>query len=388
MLFPCAQTSLQETGTACSSAQPLTAVCAAHQTLPACEVSASTHAHVPDGAHSPVTRAHPPWRMHARGLTLVELMISVLISSIVLSLVMSGMNSISRQLTRVQSRTEVSDEARRLTEYLVDRFRQAGGGNIRPHAAIWVENNYQESGSDSIVVAHLASYQKQFSGVLASSDLIAITSQPGASCVLTPDVLRRQLLVMDRGDRAWRLYYISSIDLVACTMTVLPSTETGLNYGSTETLQAAGLLSLCLVNISRYWLDQTTGELKLRQDGDLNNVFTDAILADRMVDLQAALAYDIQPWDWRLSDKSSTGDEWLYNAFGDQLGGATGQLLDAARRTDLRMIRVSVMVGMRLKGSQPNSSLQLMDGPLRTRQGWLLAATMTGVGLRNYNMLR
>lgn len=330
----------------------------------------------------------PSTRSYMRGVTLVELMMAVLISSLVLSMVMSGMNTISRQMTRVQSRTEVSDEARRLNEYLIERFRQAGGGNVRPHAAIWVDNNYLDSGSDSVVVAHLANYQKQYSGVLTTAALITVTSQPGVSCALTADVIKKQLLVMDRSDRAWRLYYIQSVNTVACTLTLLPSGESGLNFGTVATLQSAGLLSLCLVNVSRYWLDQSTGELKLRQDRDLDNVFRDDVLADRVVDLQAALAYDVQPWDWNLTDTSSTADEWLYNAFGDMLGGNSGQRLDAARRTDLRMLKVGVMVGMRLKGSQPNSALQLLDGPLRTRQGWLLAAATTGVGLRNYNMLR
>lgn len=327
-------------------------------------------------------------RLSRSGVTLVELMMAVVIGTIVMGMVVGGMNSINRYLIRVTQRSLANDEARLLNEFLIDRIRIAGGGSAYPYATAWVSNDASGSGSDAITIAHLSRYSSQLIGTYPVLGILPIMSASGAGCALTAVFVNQHIMVIDRNEQFWSLWYVTGVDTVLCQLQVSPSAETHLNYvpAGSDTLNAT--TQVAAVAPTHIFLDETTQELHMQQDANLDNVLETTVLADRVVDLQAALGYDVNPWDWRIDDTYNTADEWLYNAFGDVMGSTSGQRLDSARRIDLRMLRVSVMIGAPVRSITTRNTMQLLDGPIRFRDGWVLGSATSDVGLRNYNILR
>lgn len=322
------------------------------------------------------------------GVTLIELMMAVVIGTIVMGMVVGGMNSINRYLIRITQRSLANDEARLLNEFLIDRIRIAGGGSAYPYATTWVSNNANGVGGDAITIAHLSKYSSQLIGTYPRLGILPVMSASGAGCALTGSFVHQHIMVIDQNEQFWSLWYVSGVDTVLCQLQVLPSVETHLNHVPTGSVTLNATTRVAAVIPTHFFLDETTQELQMRQDTNRDNVLETTVLADRVIDLQAALGYDVNPWNWRIDDSQDTGDEWLYNAFGDVMGSTTGQRLDSARRIDLRMLRVSVMIGAPVRSITTRNTMQLLDGPIRFRDGWVLGSATSDVGLRNYNILR
>jgi len=323
-----------------------------------------------------------------RGATLIELLMSVSIGAIVISMVVGGMVSINRHMSIQTQRSLAEQEARLLADHLIDKVRMAGGGNAYPYASVWVQNNATGGGSDAVIIASLANFSLQAFGTYPSGGQLVVLSSSGSACVLNNGWLHRHLMVVDRQERFWSTWYIQAVNTVSCSLTVVNSVETGLNYLPSGVVTAGVMVRLAVVELIRLRLDESTEQLLQEEDADNNNTLESTLLADRVVDLQAALGYDISPWNWRVDDTGDTGDEWLYNAFGDALGRTTSQRLGGAKRTDLRMLRISVMVEAPVRGTQITTANRLLDGPVRTRQNQVMGIGTVSVGLRNYNILR
>lgn len=323
------------------------------------------------------------------GLTLIELMMTALIGVSVIGLVMSGMNTMSRYIARVQSKGQVADEARLLAEYIVSQARFVGGGNALPYASLRVLNGASGAGSDVLVMASLNRHSTQALARYPSSGRLGIQSDGSGACPALSPFHHQHILLLDRSEQYWSVWFVTGLSQGTCELLVSPSAETGLNNVPGTVNPATADTQLAAVTLKRLWLDEATSELKLNLDSNLDNVFEVQVLADRVVDLQAALGYDVSPWDWQLNDTGTTDDEWLYNAFGDVFAQSSArQGLDKARSSDLRMVKVAVMVHAPLKGIVQRASLQVFDGPTRVKSGSVLDMTIALIALRNTNIMR
>lgn len=323
-----------------------------------------------------------------RGLTLIELMMAALIGVTVMSLVMSGMNTMSRYLARVQSKGQAADEARLLAEYVVSQARFVGGGNALPFSSVRVLNNWSGGGSDALVLASLTRHNAQALARYPASGRLTILKNGNGTCPALDVFNKQDILVLDKTEKYWSLWYVTGLDTVLCELKVSPAAETGLNYVPSSPNAATAETQVAAVTLKRLWLDETSAELKLTVDSNLDNLLEVQVLADRVVDFQAAMGYDVSPWDWQLSDTGNTDDEWLYNAFGDLFAQNAKQGLDKARFSDLRMLKVAVMVHAPLRGIVQRASLQVFDGPTRTLSGSTMDMTIALIALRNTNIMR
>lgn len=329
-----------------------------------------------------------PCRADSLGFTLIELLMSVSIGAIVISMVVGGMVALNRQMTVHTNRSLAQQEARLLADHLIDQIRMAGGGNAYPYASVWVENNVNNLGSDAIIMASLSDHSLQAFATYPAAGTMVILSSTGSACILSGSWRHKHVMVVDRSEQFWSLWHVTAVNQTQCLLSVEPSYETGLNNVPSGSTTSGAMVRVAAVDVSRLRLDESNQQLMKDSDSDGDNVAESLLLADRVVDLQAALGYDIAPWDWRVSDTSDTTDEWLYNAFGEALGGSSGQRLDQAKRTDLRMLRIAVIVSAPVPGVILTSSLRVLDGPVRSRPNQVLSSGIVSVGLRNYNILR
>ncbi len=328
------------------------------------------------------------WHDRARGFTLTEVLMSLAISSIVFAMAMNVLVYLSGSLAGMELGSLASDETALLVEYMTDKLMCAGGGSIRPWAAVWVEDDWRGDGSDRITAAELADTALQCSVVSVAGDAVEVDRLDG--CCLTLDFLERQVLVTtgpsdDQGH--WRTGFVENLDLEACVAQldfgIVPALDNPPS-GSTEWTDG----SLAVVNIKSIWLDAATDELVLAEDKDHDGVVEASVVADRVLDIQAALGYDVSPWDWRVADTGSADDEWLYNVPGEVFQDSRTPGLESARRDELRLVRVGVVVGAPVSSQSGQGVAKVLNGPLRSRSGWILRSFVGTTSLRNHDVMR
>jgi len=180
---------------------------------------------------------------------------------------------------------------------------------------------------------------------------------------------------------------VTDLDLARCEATLEPAYTQVLDLApASDAAWADGVL--VVVRVQTLWLRSATDELMIDEDEDGDGEAETRIAADRVIDLQAALGYDVSPWDWRIRDTGNTQDEWLYNAPGDTFAANDGQGLATARLDELRMVRFGVIVGAPSGAQTPPEPVQLLNGPARSRPGWVLRPVLGVTGLRNYDIMR
>jgi hypothetical protein len=145
---------------------------------------------------------------------------------------------------------------------------------------------------------------------------------------------------------------------------------------------------IAVVSAKSIWVDTERDELKVLEDYDHDGTAEVRVLADRVVDLQAALGYDVSPWDWQITNSNDNEDEWLYNAPGDTIGENDGQGLAEARWDELRMVRVGLIVGIPVQTAAAEGTCQILNGPPRQRMGELLRSTVGTTSMRNHDVMR
>jgi hypothetical protein len=302
---------------------------------------------------------------------------------------MTGLVTMNGFLGRTQQTTLVSSEAKMLNEYISDSLWAAGGGSLRTYSSIWVDNNYQNTGSDRIISARLQKYANQCGIVLLNGAILTSTFS-GTQCCLSDAFLHRQVILVSGAadnNAHWESRYVESINPVLCQAQLTTGQVPSINVSPTNpSAWIDGTLTVA--NLQILWLDHTRDELKVDDDYDGDGQLETRVVADRVIDLQAALGYDVPPWDWHIRDTGGNDDEWLFNASGDTLGAPGVQGLATAKRTDLRMIRFGVTVGSAVKGFTTIHAHRLLDGPTRSKPNWMIGSFISTVGLRNYDIMR
>lgn len=322
------------------------------------------------------------------GFTLSELMVVVAISSFVLATALSALTTMTRELKRLEGTTLAADEVSRLGDYLATEMIGLGGGLVRPWSALVVEDSWGAAGSDRLTfaVAEDLTAQCLVSSVAGSKVTLLDT---GSGCCVGASLVGAQALMVAGTPTSdpWRkMRRVSAVDVGACAVT-LSITPTALDQlPSTDSAWAGGILAR--VRARQVWLDEATRQLMVDEDRDGDGVWESRIAADRVFDLQVALGYDVPRWDWQVTDLGSNLDEWRFNAGGDTFAVNDGQGLAKARASDLRLIRLGLIVGAPDASGMAAPSIRLLNGPARSQAGWLLRAHLGTTGLRNYDIMR
>ncbi len=342
----------------------------------------------PPGTGRGIERSSPPFRTKT-GFTLIELIISMGLSAMLVTMVLNGLTTMNRTMSRIQQRTQVQEEARLLSDHFSETLRKAGGGVVRPWTALAVENDFDGQGSDRLTYARLESDPLQCRIEAFDGTTLQVEEDEVGVCCLTSAFLQRQVsLVSSDSDNRdhWEAHRVDELDLTTCEARLEPGQAHATDASPEDDAVWAGGV-VAVVRVQVYWVDHTDSALKVEEDYARDGTLVIRTVADRVFDLQIALGYDVSPSDWQISETGDTQDEWLFNAEGDVLGGG-GQGLLLARREDLRMVRFGLIVGAPVRGYRVSQSLQLLDGPVRQRDGWILGSSLTTVGLRNLEIMR
>ncbi len=319
------------------------------------------------------------------GYTMAELLVAVSISVIAATMSLEALAYMSKSMGVVDRGSTATDEASLLNEYLATLLMSTGGGTIRPWAAIWVEDNFNGDGTDRLTFAELVDIDLQCSIQSVDGDLVHVDASEG--CCLTDEFVNRQVIMMTGSNDShahWESRIVTDVDLDRCLAFTDEGQAKVVNVSPpSDDLWADG--PIAVVHVRVVWVDTSLDQLKVAEDYDLDGNVETRILADRVVDFQAALGYDVPPWDWQITDTGDRNDEWLFNSVSDEFGKYG---LEGARRTDLRLLKFGLTVGSPVKASSDIGFAQLLDGPLRTRQGWVFRSALGTTSMRNHDIMR
>lgn len=324
----------------------------------------------------------------AKGFTLVEVLMALAISSVVLTIAFQVLVNMTGSIRALEQGALASDEVGLLSEYMLEKLMCVGGDTIRPWAAVWVEDDFCGDGTDRFTIVELEDHSLQCT--FSEFDGTTLSTGDTKDCCLTEVFVKQQVIVVSgSGDENghWASKTVTAVDTKRCTATMEEGQARVLdNLPPDDAVWGGG--SVAVVRVRSVWLDATTDELKFTEDGDGDGTLETTVVADHIIDLQGALGFDVSPWDWRVTDTGGRDDEWLYNVEGEVLGKSETPGLEAARRDDLRLIRVGLVVGAPAKGLANRSTAQVLNGPVRVRKGWVLRPFVATTSLRNFDVMR
>ena len=329
--------------------------------------------------------------------TLMELLIAMVIASIIaLTAVGAGM-MLNRTMVDTRKRSALWDEAKRLEEAVLSQLQEAGGDPLRPHQAIFVENDCVARtnglptcfGADRVTVARVLPGLPICDVSGNSGTNLDVVSGAGGCCLFTnaagvavtnSGFEGQAALLLKPDGSVVSLNLHNARDSPPCKINAPP----GQGNPAVSALGPGQLVAVEMVTV--YPNRQPGGHYELVQwiDAKGSDVVGNGVVdpeelllvADRVYDFQVTTGFDGAPEDGEAIDLASASDEWFGNVVGD--------VLPAAVTPDqLRMIGVAVVVGtpsIRPRGAQ------VLDGPQRSTPGIYMASTRGTVMMRNLNI--
>lgn len=332
---------------------------------------------------------HLPKLKGARGFTLLEVMVASAISVTILGLALSALTDLNRQMARVQQESVANDESKLLNDYISTAMVAVGGGMLRPWTSLWVEDGWGATGADRLTFATLEDLALQcpIERVIGSRLWVDDEHDP---CCLSSAFLNRQIIAVSGepdGNGHWANYRVDDVDLVSCAITLKEGMGAVLDNAPTD-VNAWEEGFIAVVHLRQLWIDPAEDHLMVREDFDHDGIIDDRVVADRVIDLQAAMGFDVAPWDWRVDNDGTTDDEWLYNDPEDTFSQGDGQRLEYAQLDELRMVMIGIITGAPTRSNPDSDAVRLLNGPPRKREGWVLRGFLSTTGLRNYDVMR
>ena len=336
-------------------------------------------------------------RRSPRAFTLMETMVAMTLASVIIASVVGAVVNINSTIMESKRRLESWSEAKVIGGYLAGRVQGAGGGALRPHDALLIEN-----GSDAL--APNGRGCSNLAGIPAcdGSDRLTILVPNLGSSI---QVIRRENgegnnpnLEID-GDcgaallmEGQQVLFVGATGRAISVILSVPGNtndnhcKVQINHGQNHHLLPGDLsnlgfpASIFQVSSTLMFLDRTNHSLMLANDSGQQSV-----LADNVYDFQVAAGYDGLPEDGRITDNDNASDEYLYNHGDDPaMPGATGAFA-TVRDDQLRMMRISIIVGV-ASSVMGGNTVSLLDGPPRTHAGIYLEPSSTRVSMRNVNV--
>lgn len=350
-----------------------------------------------------------------RGFSLIEMMAALVIATVLIAGATGAVMTINRLVVDQSRRTAAWDEAKRLEEYLIALAQGVGGGVVRPHASIFVENAGDPAppaiapstggfgcrpitGLPSCTAAGQGADRLTIMNQLSTFPQCPVTGTAGvnlqvgagaAACCLedAPDGLDswdgvQALVVGSAGVASVRLNSPNSSG-PNCKVNAPPGQGSGV---LPTALASVGFpATLVVVSASTFFVDRAAHALKFWSDldGDGNATGDElTVVHDQIYDLQIAMGFDGLPEDGRLEDYRSDDDEFLFNHTADALFPGNGNFA-AVARSELRLIEIAVAVGVRAELAAGNE-VQLLDraAPISV-PGVYLTQTSSKAFLRN-----
>jgi prepilin-type N-terminal cleavage/methylation domain-containing protein len=330
--------------------------------------------------------------LNQKGLTLPEILIALAINSIVILAVVSVVSQAMLTGKSSENRQELATDFGLLQNYFAREIPNAGGMSLPAESAFMVENNCGArgsfpacAGSDRLTVAAsdagpVCTIQSWDSAGLNATFPFDASN---ICCLITTPILKQQVMFVNGFD--YRQLWVQQVDTAACTAKFQLGPmgslgPTGL-YGNTPAAYDWTSGVVIPVNINTFYLDTNTFMRYSYKNPGANADEGEALtLADRVIDFQAMLGYDFNPADGTVDDTGTTGDEWMYNKAGEGPGLGVFATLP---KNSLRMIGVGWVLGTPAAGNTGAKTGSVLDGPVRSKAGWVLQTGTAKFGVRS-----
>lgn len=313
-----------------------------------------------------------------RGFSLMEILVALAIGGIVTAVATGVTVQFNKTMTRLNKQSEVGVEARLLLDRLSARVQQVGGGAVRPWDAIELEDGAAGSCSSAALgmpacngadrLRFLELYSDASECVALGGSGSTVNFNPAACCLTMTEHNARNMVYVPSAGGGWKSSF--------CTATVTSGTcrcnmAAGGGFDSTNVSSFSASYAGGVVAVARtsaLYLDRAAGLLYALESPD--GATTSGAprvareLADRVVDLQFQLGFDESPVDGHV-------DTWRHN-------------IPAGSRSQLRVVRIGVIVSGPTPGTAGGDTISVLDGPARTvPAGQTYRAAQTDVQLRN-----
>ncbi|HEY4223418.1 MAG TPA: PilW family protein [Myxococcota bacterium] len=312
-------------------------------------------------------------RTSARGFTLVEMLVALALSSVITTAALEAFVAVSRLTRRSEQEAYADQEAKLLSDYVMSTVQQTGGGNIRPWMGVAVDDNCSTSvtvngqtmpACDSSDRLHVAVVSPTASQCTVTSVVgNTVTSPTGSCCLNNAEFLNQSVVVFTAGSGEWRADRCTAINTGTCTCTLTGNASAYGNFNGSTNF-ASGWITPGTTD--SFFLDPTTQTLKLLSDSDNNGTPEITELADRVADFQVQLGFD------------TDGDQQV-DRFQAGYSGVTN--------SQLREVRIGIIVAAPVPARETSSRAQLFNGPVRSAtRGKYMRAVSTRSVFRNLNI--
>lgn len=326
-----------------------------------------------------------------RGFSLIEVAVASAIAGVIGVAAISTFAALNRQLAQLQRENVANDVAKSTIDALVSRLQSVGGGPVRPHMAIWVENagdaardavfkpllpRPRDTGRDAPDrITYATALSDRTTCTIKALTATSVTGEIGAQgCCL------EQLF---KGEAAVNAYLVSGTNHqqvamlrpVACVSVTTPGPLAKINSAPAAPVASYTGGLIAVVDVKTLYLNedrelrefvQEPFSLLALKNGDSKLVCSDVF------DFQAQLGFDSNG-DGRIQDTNSTGDEWAFNVPSEN---------DTFVPADLRMAGVSVIVGEAQVIKQP-STVSIVGNTPMTRVNYFLRSATGRASFRN-----
>jgi hypothetical protein len=306
-------------------------------------------------------------------------MVAMSIASIIGLAAIGTFATLNRSLVKVQSESVASDDAKTLVDFLVSSLQGVGGGSVRPFMGVDVTNAAKCSATTtSVCVDSMTTFTTM--PAAPSCTVASITNGKIELDQSTSDAqccpFNNQHVVLTRGlDHIERVVSQTTPETAGnCALSVAAGAAPNLDTTTDLTRFVGG--NLTPVVAATIALDPDAHVLTQTLRGVPDQVL---VLADNVFDFQVQLAYDANPVDNRITDRGDTSDEWLYN---DPTETALSNIPHATA-SELRMVGVSFVVGIRVSDKGFSNDVQVIGGKRFSVPGVYLRGANGRAYLRN-----
>jgi prepilin-type N-terminal cleavage/methylation domain-containing protein len=335
-----------------------------------------------------------------RGFTLIELMVSIAITGIVTTAVVAAFAGVNALLARAERQSELRSKAKSLSDFFVTELQQVGGGAVRPHMAVFVEDSCAPRGDFPTCTSGAINTDRlMYARTLPGFDSCTLESASGGlGGTVTATIKKDASGKCDCLSAAWdaKTVYLTKEDQFiqrfvdgppsGCTVKLKPGQTVHQNLTSGLSDVDTGVLTV--VSMVTVFVDHATHKLRAHvnanQETPTSIVFNDnstdhetATLANDVYDFQVVTGYD-NGSDGILKRTGGPDDEWMGNAAADAMGSGG---LAASTLTDLRAVRVNFVVGA--TGMASGNTVQIEGSQLLTIPKTLLHTATSNAMLRN-----
>ena len=356
--------------------------------------------------------------MSARGFSLMEAMSALAIAGVIIGGSTGAVMNINRLIADTSKRTAAWDEAKRLEEFLIARTQGAGGGALRPHASVFVENaggaappaippstggmgcraitglpvcTAADQGADRLTLMEQVTNFPQCP--VTGTSGVNLDIGAGASACCLNDAAGgaaswdgvQALLVGNNGLVASVRLNSPNVSGPNCKVVAPPGQGAGV---LPTALAAVGVGTLVVVTASTIFVDGPAHTLSQWSDTNGNGsaeIGEITLIHDRVYDLQMAMGYDGLPENGAVVDANSSSDEFLFNHASDATMPGNGNFVTVTT-PQLRILQIAVAVGTPSQISGGNSVQLLNRSAPISFPGVYLTQTASKAFMRNLNL--